>query len=313
MILTTIERDTLKIAAISDLHILPNEDDYQFLDCIRERVEEIDPDIFVIAGDISDYLEVVSKSLEILKGIECSRLYVPGNHDIWFEDNNGPGSLEKYTRSLDEICQKYGFTYLPNSIFIEKDTVFIGSIGWYDYSFRRPELEIPDENYIQKEYHDAVWYDAFKIDWDYSDIEATDLFNRKLQYDLETLPSNISQIVYISHHLPFRELTIYKNRLPWDFYSAFMGSAKTGDILLKDKRIVLSISGHSHVRNMISLGNLTALTVPVGYCRPSIEELEGFVKQSVATIEMHGNNVEVTDFTQGDLCDGLPYINSREF
>ncbi len=308
----SIERGNVKIAAISDLHILPNENDYRFLNCIKEKVDEISPDIFVIAGDISDSLEVVSKSLEILKKTECSRLYVPGNHDIWFEDGSGPSSLEKYTKSLNEICEKNEFAYLPNSIFVDDKVAFVGSIGWYDYSFRRPELEISEKNYIEKEYHDAVWYDLFKIDWNYSDIEATDLFNRKLEYDLKTLSDEISQIIYISHHLPFRELTVYKDRLPWDFYSAFMGSVSTGKILLNDKRVVLSISGHSHVRNMISLGHLTAIVVPVGYCRPSVEDLDEFVNRSVATIKVNGNKVEVIDFTQGDICDGLSYVNSRD-
>ena len=302
----------MRIAAISDLHIVSNENDFRFLECIKQRVEEIDPDIFVIAGDISDYLEVFSKSLEALEGLECSKLFVPGNHDIWFEDDGGPSSFEKYTKNLDEICKKHELTYLPNSIFTAENTAFIGSIGWYDYSFRRSELEIPIKNYIQKEYHDAIWYDLFKIDWDYSDTEATDLFNKKLEYDLETLSDDISQIIYISHHLPFRELTIYKDRLPWDFYSAFMGSTGTGNILLRDKRVVLSISGHSHVRNMVRLGNLTALAVPVGYCRPAVEELEEFVKQAIATIEIRNSRVEIIDFTQGDICEDMPYVNSRD-
>ena len=301
----------MKIAAISDLHILPEQKDGQFLDCIRERVEEIRPDVFVIAGDISDYLEIVSESLEVLQVKNCAKVYVPGNHDVWFEDGKGPGSLEKYATSLDRVCKEYDFTYLPNSPFVKDDTAFIGSIGWYDYSFRRPELEIPEENYLHKEYHGSVGYDIFKIDWDYSDLEATNLFNQKVEYDLNTLPENITQVIFVSHHLPFKELTVYKDRLPWDFYSAFMGAISTGKILLQDKRVVLSISGHSHVRKMALLGGLTALTVPVGYCRPDKKELKEFVERAVATIEVDNGKVEVADFVQGDICEGLPSVNSR--
>jgi len=244
----------LKIAAISDLHVLPDDGDRELLESIKRRVEEISPDVLVIAGDISDHLSVLDDSLSQLYIESCANLYVAGNHDIWFEDEGGPGSLEKYSRKVGNICQKNGFIHLPDSPHIKENTAFVGSIGWYDYSFRRPELDIPMEHYEQKEYRGAVWYDLFKIDWAYSDIEATNLFNRKLEYDLTTLPDNISQIVYVSHHLPFRNLTIYKDRLPWDFHSAFMGAQSTGKILENDDRVVLSISGHSHIRNLVDIG-----------------------------------------------------------
>lgn len=302
----------MKIAAISDLHIIPDQREEVFLKTIRERVEEIEPDVFVIAGDISDYLEVLANSLEQLRIDGCKNLFVAGNHDIWFEDGGGPGSLEKYSRSIEEICRKHDFLYLPNTPYIEGEIAFVGSIGWYDYSFRRPELEIPDENYIQKDYRGSTWYDLFKVDWGYSDIEATELFNQKLIYDLETLPEDISYVIYVSHHLPFKDLTVYRDRLPWDFHSAFMGATSTGDILVNDGRVKLSISGHSHVRNMVVIGGLTAITVPVGYGRPVEEDLEEFVKQAIATIDFIDGKIIVPDFIQGDICSGLEYTNYRD-
>lgn len=301
----------MRIAAVSDLHILPDKIDRLFLESIRKRVEEIEPDFFVIAGDLSDYIDVLSESLEYLRMDDCKNLYVAGNHDIWFEDEGGPGSLEKYAKIIGQLCNKHGFSYLPDSPLIEGDYAFVGSIGWYDYSFRRPELDIPYENYVQKEYRGSIWYDLFKIDWKYSDAEATDLFNRKLTYDLETLPDQVSKVIYVSHHLPFKDLTVYKDRLPWDFHSAFMGASSTGEILLKDSRVILSISGHSHVRNMISIGGLTAITVPVGYGRPLEEHLDEFVKKAIATIDVTDGKVNVLDFIRGDICDGLPYTNTR--
>ena len=167
------------------------------------------------------------------------------------------------------------------------------------------------ENYEQKEYQGAIWYDLFKIDWGYTDIEATDLFNRKLEYDLSTLPENISQVVYVSHHLPFQKLTIYKDRLPWDFHSAFMGAQSTGRILEKDSRVVLSISGHSHIRNKMSVGAITAMTVPLGYGRPDRTKLDEFVRDAVAVIEVTEDGINTPNFVKGDLCEDLSYVASR--
>lgn len=301
----------MRIAAISDLHVLPDDGDIELLRSIRRRVEEISPDVFIIAGDISDQLELLSKSLSQLHMPDCANLFVAGNHDVWFEDGKPPTSLDKYSKIIRDICDKNGFIHLPDYQFINDDIAIVGSIGWYDYSFRRSELEIPFENYEQKEYRGAVWYDVFKIDWRFSDIEATSLFNQKLEYDLSTLPESVTQVVYVSHHLPFRELTIYKDRFPWDFHSAFMGAQSTGRILENDGRVMLSISGHSHVRNKIQIGNITAMTVPLGYGRPDKEGLDSLIKDAVAVIELSSDEIDVKDFVKGDLCENLPFIQSR--
>jgi putative phosphoesterase len=306
-----IECGRLKIAAISDLHVLPDEGDRELLESIRRRVEEIDPDVFVIAGDISDRIKVLSDSLSLLKVDSCTNLYVAGNHDIWFEEGESPTSLEKYSKYIGQICKKQGFHHLPDGPYTIEDFAFVGSIGWYDYSFRRPELEIPMKNYEQKEYRGAVWYDLFKVDWNYRDLEATSLFNQKLEYDLSTLPDEVEHVVYVSHHLPFCELTLYKDRLPWDFHSAFMGAQSTGEILVNDGRVVLSISGHSHIRNKISIEGITALVVPLGYGRPDRNNIDTIVRKAVATIEISKDGVDVPDFVTGDICEDLSYISSR--
>ncbi|MBE0526391.1 hypothetical protein E4H12_02655 [Candidatus Thorarchaeota archaeon] len=301
----------MKIAAISDLHVLPDDGDKELLESIKRRVEELAPDVFVIAGDISDHLDILSDALSKLHADSCANLYVAGNHDIWFEEGKSPTSLEKYSKYIGEICNKNDFTHLPDQPFISGTTAFVGSIGWYDYSFRKPELEIPMENYEQKEYQGSVWYDLFKIDWGYSDIEVTDLFNSKLEYDLSILPDNISKIIYVSHHLPFQNITIYKDRLPWDFHSAFMGAQSTGRILENDGRVILSISGHSHIRNKVTCGDLTAMTVPLGYGRPDRSKLDEFVRDAIAVIEITEEGITTPDFVKGDLCEDLSYITSR--
>jgi putative phosphoesterase len=301
----------LRIAAISDLHVLPDGSDRQLLESIKQRVETLGPDVFIIAGDISDRLDILSDSLSRLSVDSCANLYVAGNHDIWFEEGKSPSSLEKYSKYMNEICSNNGFTHLPDHPFISGNIAFVGSMGWYDYTFRRPDLDISIEHYEQKEYLGAVWYDLFKIDWGYNDVEATDLLNRKLEYDLSTLPKSITQIVYVSHHLPFQELTIYKNRLPWDFHSAFMGAQSTGRILENDGRIALSISGHSHIRNMATIGKITALSVPLGYGRPSLDKLDDFVRDAVAVIEITEQGINILDFVRGDLCANLDYVASR--
>ncbi len=297
----------MRIAAVSDIHARSNGLDAELLQKIRERVTTLNPDVFVIAGDMNHQLHELEKSLSMIHIDCCPNLYVAGNHDVWFEEELGIGTLEKYSNMINDACKSSGFIHLPNEYFITDSVAFVGSIGWYDYSFRRKELDIPLECYEMKQYRDAYWRDLYSIDWTLTDKEATEFLNKKLRYDLESLPESVENVVYVSHHLPFKELTQYRDRLPWDFFSAFMGATSTGDILRNDERVILTISGHSHIRNFLKMEGLSAITVPVGYGRPSNDNLDEFVKSAVAEIELRGANIELLHFVQGDICEGLPY------
>ncbi|MDF1537601.1 MAG: metallophosphoesterase [Candidatus Thorarchaeota archaeon] len=297
----------MRIAAISDLHIRPDGSDDDFLTAIRQRLEVISPDVFVIAGDISDNIAVVEKTLSAIKLSNAENLYVAGNHDIWFEKEKGIGSLEKYSRFIGDACTNAGFHHLPDEPFIKDNVAFVGSLGWYDYSFRRDELNIPEESYLEKEWQGSYWRDYYTVDLEYTDREFTELLNSKLEYDLSALPENIETVIYISHHLPFGALTPYKDSLPWDFFSAFMGAESTGEILLNDERVKLSISGHSHVRRQIFLDGLLAVTVPVGYGRPENDDFTSLVHDGIAELELTDGKCKVHHYVDGDICEGLPY------
>lgn len=298
----------LRIAAVSDIHARSDGLDDDLIEAIRHRIDEINPDIVIVAGDVSETIGELEYHLGRLVIDSATNLYVAGNHDVWFEEDTGLGSLEKYSRTIGDVCRRTGFIHLPDEPQIHNGIGFIGSMGWYDYSFRRPDLEIPEENYIQKQWKGSIWRDYYSIDWPYTDKEITELLNSKLQYDLKTMPDSVSKIIYISHHLPFRELTFYKDCLPWDFFSAFMGSMSTGDILKDDGRVMLSISGHSHIRRKLQVGDITAITVPLGYGRPLDGEFASLAFDAVAVIEIEDGSLTLGHFFEGDISEGMPYV-----
>lgn len=295
----------MKIAAVSDIHIRPLGKDNQLIEEIHERVVRANPDVFIIAGDISNRLDVLEKSLVSLRIDDCTNLFVAGNHDVWFSEN--VTSLEKYSKEIGSVCRKAGWIHLPDKSYIHGSIAFVGSMGWSDYSFRVEQLDIPMEAYRQKEHNGAVWRDYFNIDWAMNDQEVTQLMNSKLAYDLENLPEEVTRVVCVSHHLPFEKLVVYKNRLPWDFFSAYMGANSTGELLKEDGRVFLTVSGHSHVRSTCNINGITAVTAPIGYCRPPAEDLEGFVDKAVAEIDVRNTDVVLTHFVKGNICKGLPY------
>ena len=297
----------MRIAAISDIHVRSQRADDALIEGIRNRVEDLAPDIFVIAGDISHRLDDLRDALSKLKITGCENLYVAGNHDVWFEEEIGLGTLEKYSKAIGEVCRDTGFIHLPDGPYVTGDLAFVGSLGWYDYSFRRMDLDISEEQYEKKQYRGSYWRDFYCVDWTFTDKEATQLLNEKLQYDLNALPDSVQRVVYVSHHLPFQDLTLYKDKLPWDFFSAFMGATSTGKILQEDSRVILSISGHSHIRKILELEHMSAATVPLGYGRPTLDVLDEFVSSAIAEIVIEGKSTKFPGFIEGDICAGLPY------
>ena len=103
----------MKIAAISDIHIREDGSDDKLVEAIHTRVEEISPDVFIIAGDISEKIDHFSEILSHLHVSGCENFYVAGNHDIWFEKDRDLGSLEKYAKSVGAACADNGFIHLP--------------------------------------------------------------------------------------------------------------------------------------------------------------------------------------------------------
>ncbi|MHA2423272.1 MAG: metallophosphoesterase [Candidatus Thorarchaeota archaeon] len=297
----------MRIAAISDIHIRSDGKDEEMIKAINRRVDEIAPDVFVIAGDISHEVSILEETLTNLKRSDSNCLYVAGNHDVWFEEDKELGSLDKYSQTIGEVCELAGFIHLPDNPLIMDDIAIVGSMGWYDYSFKRETLDIPDESYAEKHWRGSFWRDYYAIDWSYTDKEVTELFNSKLQYDLDTLPDHVSTVIYVSHHLPFKSLTLYRDQLPWDFFSAFMGSESTGQLLMNDGRVVLSISGHSHIRKRVEVNGLTAMTVPLGYGRPPDGDFTHLVHSAIADIEIKGGEFHLHHFVEGDICEDLPY------
>jgi hypothetical protein len=52
---------------------------------------------------------------------------------------------------------------------------------------------------------------------------------------------------------------------------------------------------------------LVAVTVPLGYGRPSDDQLASLVESAVAEIIMDERRIDIPNFVEGDICAGLPY------
>ena len=138
---------SLRLAFISDLHV-----DYQMeaVGLVAGRLAELEPDVFVVAGDVSPDPRMLHKTLSLLAEVGPPTLFVPGNHDLWCRSPRhgeappqGPDSRELYEEVLPMLASRAGAVFLPAAPWVHGDVGFVGVTGWYDWTFLDEAEEQP--------------------------------------------------------------------------------------------------------------------------------------------------------------------------
>lgn len=245
----------MRIAAISDLHIDINRD-YPVLECLRDEVERSGASCLIIAGDISEDFRIVKDKMRALEdSASFSVLYVPGNHDLW--------SPEPSKFKIDYIYSSYrdDERCLSGKSVTLNGVTFIGDVGWYDYSFGNHE-RFCDEMFEKMTYSGRTWQDALRNPWTRDN-------RRKCQEQLESLEEKLEKakgkkIVAVTHMLPIRDFTVLDARPEWEYFNAFLGSSRFGELFEKHG-VSFSISGHVHYRREVERNGVSYICPCLGY------------------------------------------------
>lgn len=242
----------MRLAVTSDLHWgLSPAGDAASRDLAR-CVEALAPDAFALAGDVGEG-ESFSRCLDLFARLQCPRLVVPGNHDLWTRDP-GASSLERYRQVLPDLAATAGFHYLDQHPVTSTDgkVGIAGSINWYDYSFADPvvEREHPEapELYRAKLFPNGQHNDGRFVRLAMSDAEFTGEVVSWFTAQLAELPATVEQVIAIQHHPPVREL-FYPTPLTntyQRFWLAYTGNRRMQDLVLSEPRIRTVICGHTH-------------------------------------------------------------------
>lgn len=132
----------MRVLAVADLHY--DEQTRGRVAALARAVCEASADVLVVAGDCAaDGPELVPKVLGLLSGFSGPRLLVPGNHDLW-QDQQPFETWRIYDEIIPEMAAAYGFHYLDHGAFLLGDTAFVGCMGWYDYAFRQAEAPLAE-------------------------------------------------------------------------------------------------------------------------------------------------------------------------
>ena len=295
----------MKIFASSDIHVdfKKNASAFELPKILENSIlREKEDCVFVIVGDVAQNLPLFHNFLDSFRHIKIPKLFTAGNHDIWVEPR-GLDSFMKYSLSLKEAVHDAGFHYLDFAPFVLGNIGIAGNIGWYDYSFRRNDLPLPEdyrivrigekaltswneldtEDYRRKTLYAEIngrlhlitrWNDIVHIRWQMQDEEFVAYCLKKIQKDFDLIQDKVDKILFCSHHIHFRDCVQYRDIPKWDYNLAYYGSEKIGDFLLEQKKLAATIFAHSHVPDArVIRPNLMSYNFPFDYRHPALHSI----------------------------------------
>lgn len=240
----------MRVGFISDIHV--NEND-NIPEIIKEIALEEELDLIIIAGDLSNHYKKIPSILNrIINGTNIDIRFIPGNHDLYRQ--GGKSSKDAYERLLNNP-----YNLISNPI-IGADFAIIGDTGWYDYSYNPNGYT--DEELMRKTYRFMRWKDKTYFNWDgKSDKEVFEYFYERLEKQIDKYSDK--NLTVVTHVVPFEKFVVYKDTPDWDYFSAFIGSEKYGDLFV-NFRVKTAVFGHTHERYNETHKGIQCLCRPLG-------------------------------------------------
>ncbi|MHC4561796.1 MAG: metallophosphoesterase family protein [Planctomycetota bacterium] len=257
-------------------------------------------DCLVLVGDTAGVrLAALRDCLRLFAEFPGRKLLVPGNHCLWCYE--GECSLERYQEVLPTVAGEEGFGLLDHEPVVIGGVGLVGSVGWYDYSFRDRSLDIPLPFYQAKvspgaaerlEEHDELvaahrdqlqerhwqlgvrWMDGQHVRLPMSDEAFTDMLADQLRRQLAEVSERCEQIVAFIHHLPFGELVPPDRPDRFAFAGAYMGAGRLGEALLACEKLTHVYCGHSHWSARRRIGQVSVVNVGSTYVDKRLETLD---------------------------------------
>lgn len=251
---------------------------------ITAEINALSFDVLLLVGDIATSNgSTLEDSLRLFTH-SGPKLLTLGNHELWAKlDAAVPSAVLDtrmlYLHTLPARVAATGFHLLDESPFVfDKRFGFVGSVGWYDYSYAPQDLQIPRRFYEAKvtpgsaSYYSsyrhlltppdgkddvppesleifARWNDSRYVDWQMTDDEVCTFLLRRLEAHLNAV-THLPTLIAAVHHLPLPELlpprTHPRATHAWDFAKAYLGSPRFGELLSRYPHLAYVFSGHSH-------------------------------------------------------------------
>ena len=176
----------MRLFATSDLHT-DYAENFRWLKELSNTAYR--DDALIVAGDISNRLEIVRETLALLRAKFRHVLFTPGNHELWVR-NETFDSIEKLRRVLN-LCDELDVTTSPLRL---KDVWVVPLFSWYDGVFRSEKNERAARQ---------SWVDFHLCKWPEDAAPLPDYFLRMNEPHLKTYDA---PVITFSHFIPRSDL-----------------------------------------------------------------------------------------------------------
>jgi len=271
-------------------------------EALAERAVRDGGDALVLVGDsASAEHQPLRDCLNLFADFPGLKLLVPGNHCLWCLP--GENSIQRYEQVVPAIAAEAGFAVLDHQPVVTDGVALIGSIGWYDYSYRDEQLAIPLEFYRAKvspgaaerlnEHRHLVesfrphlterhfnlgvrWMDGVHVRMEMTDEEFLEYVLAKLTAQLQAIGADesVRRVAAFVHHLPFRQLVPSDRPDAFAFAAAYMGSDRIGEALRGCEKLTHVFCGHSHWRGRCRVGDIDVINVGSTYEQKHLEVVQ---------------------------------------
>jgi 3',5'-cyclic AMP phosphodiesterase CpdA len=240
----------VRIAVTADLHYDPSGQltPPYMVEALALEIQAEEPDAVIIAGDLAHGLTSFSACLACFRDFSVPVGVLAGNHDIWRDEKAGHSSAELWEKLLPEAVASAGAVWLEREALRIGDMAVVGSMVWYDYSAIDPAHAIPMAEIV--EFKQLIHADAHWIDWERTDREFAAELNAALSERLaQTCGDRSIRAAVVATHTPILEEQLLRKPYDsfWGVSNAFFGNLTTGRAVLKEPKVRVVVSGHTHI------------------------------------------------------------------
>lgn len=256
-----------KLYAIGDIHV-----EYKENQKGLTELPDHPRDWLILAGDVSDSIEGLIWTIEVLKPKFAQLLWVPGNHDLWTESRGIYSEVrgEDRYQSLVKVCRERGVV-TPEDPYVEWPFHKVGEkkirialmFLLYDYSFA-PDEHVGREKAILWAQEAGVGAND-EVKLFYNPHSSREEWCRFLLSRTEEKMKEVVEegsVLVMANHWPLRRDIVRLGNIPR--YSPWCGTRSTEDWHKKYNAIVC-IHGHTHVRWCDVIDDVRFEEVSLGY------------------------------------------------
>lgn len=237
----------MRIFALSDIHV---DYDVNLLWVQSLSTADYQDDVLVLAGDVTDSVPLLEKTLRLFVARFRQVLFVPGNHDLWVRRDKFAHSIEKF-EFVNALAKDLGVATQAMNF---GRVAILPLLSWYDYSFGQPSAELRD-----------IWVDFRACAWPpgFDDAAVTGYFDR-LNDSVQPLAANTT--ITFSHFLP--RIDLMPEYIPSKHHVLYpVFGSYTIERQLRRLQSDIHVFGHSHLNQQQKIAGVRYVNNAFGYPR----------------------------------------------